>query len=269
MPDELGFELKQLRTAAKAIGMTLPEALRQKTDELKVRQHIRTLPNVFITEKQYAMFLSRVLGRDPSADELANVAFHNRRPTVRRSDVEFQILLSEQNERCALCGASLTNDKAAETDHIMPLSLGGKNESRNYQILCVKCNRAKGQLLGWVMGAPFFYRFSRRGRRANELSHKVRFCALVRDRGACQERDCIQTSRTSLLHVDLVIPRKDGGRPIFDNVIVRCERHYTELRDQRYRYVLENVRRGFTEPHAGTRRVMPAFDFLNDKTAAD
>jgi len=48
--------------------------------------------------------------------------------------------------KCLLCGArpSLENDIELDIDHILPRSKGGKDEEINLQVLCSKCNRAKG-----------------------------------------------------------------------------------------------------------------------------
>ncbi len=52
-------------------------------------------------------------------------------------------VLAESGGRCALCGAT-NREQPLDVDHIKPRSKGGKNEYANLQVLCSKCNRAKG-----------------------------------------------------------------------------------------------------------------------------
>lgn len=46
--------------------------------------------------------------------------------------------------RCVNC----CSQQFLEYDHIVPLSLGGSNTNRNVQLLCERCNRAKGARIG-------------------------------------------------------------------------------------------------------------------------
>lgn len=60
-------------------------------------------------------------------------------------------VLRRSNGRCAICGKPLSldfsKDNYATIDHIMPLSRGGKNELRNFQATCRKCNEIKTNIL--------------------------------------------------------------------------------------------------------------------------
>lgn len=55
--------------------------------------------------------------------------------------VRYQVL-SRAKFRCELCGIS-ADAKSIEVDHIVPKSLGGKDDIANYQALCYSCNASK------------------------------------------------------------------------------------------------------------------------------
>lgn len=55
-------------------------------------------------------------------------------------------LSARQGGRCALCAQPL--DKAGvHVDHIVPRKHGGKNHHTNLQLVCARCNLAKGASL--------------------------------------------------------------------------------------------------------------------------
>lgn len=56
--------------------------------------------------------------------------------------VRYQVLIRAAG-RCECCGASV-KERAIDVDHIIPRSLGGRNDISNYQALCWECNTNKG-----------------------------------------------------------------------------------------------------------------------------
>ena len=52
-------------------------------------------------------------------------------------------VLKAANGRCELCGAT-KKQRPLQVDHILPRSRRGKNDQSNLQVLCDRCNRAKG-----------------------------------------------------------------------------------------------------------------------------
>jgi ATP adenylyltransferase len=56
--------------------------------------------------------------------------------------VRYKVLL-RAGRRCESCGVSV-DVKPIDVDHIVPRSLGGKNDVSNYQALCWECNTNKG-----------------------------------------------------------------------------------------------------------------------------
>lgn len=51
-------------------------------------------------------------------------------------------LLELQKNKCAICGADLSN-LVIHLDHIMPLALGGEHDDKNLQAVCQPCNQTK------------------------------------------------------------------------------------------------------------------------------
>lgn len=69
-----------------------------------------------------------------------------RKQTEKRKffDQETRIeILKKSGDRCAHCGKPLT-EKNATIDHVIPLSKGGTNETKNLVALCHECNYTKG-----------------------------------------------------------------------------------------------------------------------------
>ncbi len=60
-----------------------------------------------------------------------------------------QSILTRDNWTCRICGNSIYNEPnlLMEVDHIIPISLGGKTEPNNLQVLCWRCNRSKSNNL--------------------------------------------------------------------------------------------------------------------------
>lgn len=71
------------------------------------------------------------------------------RTTSRDVNLRLRFLvMSRDNFKCCLCGASPANDPTVELhiDHIKPWSKGGETELNNLRTLCSKCNQGKSNL---------------------------------------------------------------------------------------------------------------------------
>jgi ATP adenylyltransferase len=79
----------------------------------------------FVQKKGLGIWDYRLLETDPIPDSL-----------------RYKVL-EEAKGRCALCGAT-NKERPLDVDHIKPRSRGGKNVYENFQVLCSKCNRSKG-----------------------------------------------------------------------------------------------------------------------------
>lgn len=210
-PSEL---LKALEAAASELDVTLPEALGEKTEELRQRAFFRLIPDSRLTDRQVPAFLEAVTGRLPSEDLIERVRIVRR--GVRLNSEQVMELERKQNYRCAVCGITLLKVVGPAVDHIQPLAMGGKNEIANFQLLCRVCNTGKGKLPAWMVGVPFL---------TSRISARLRYCVLVRYDSRCQAEDCVETSRTAVMEVRLRIPTSQGGRAVFDNLFVLCEEH--------------------------------------------
>ena len=63
--------------------------------------------------------------------------------------VYWRTRLSEaQNHRCCWCGMHMTElqgrEHSATIEHVVPISVGGKDDPENYAVACNKCNRRRG-----------------------------------------------------------------------------------------------------------------------------
>ncbi len=75
---------------------------------------------------------------------------HNRRARKRgapgsHTGRDIQDLLTRQNGKCLLCHGTLRKSGKSKyhLDHVIPLALGGSNDSGNLQLLCPPCNLKK------------------------------------------------------------------------------------------------------------------------------
>lgn len=66
---------------------------------------------------------------------------NNKRETIP-NDVKI-FVWNRDNGKCVNCGSN----EYLEYDHIIPISKGRSNTTRNIQLLCEKCNRSKGKSL--------------------------------------------------------------------------------------------------------------------------
>ncbi len=65
-------------------------------------------------------------------------------PDARRERIPDAVRLfvwQRDEGKCIRCGSA----ERLEFDHIVPIALGGSNTDRNIQLLCERCNRAKGK----------------------------------------------------------------------------------------------------------------------------
>ena len=68
-------------------------------------------------------------------------------PTARKrknNEKYRKIVLSRDNYTCQMCGNPYPESEL-ENDHIVPLALGGPDQTSNMQCLCIPCHREKSE----------------------------------------------------------------------------------------------------------------------------
>jgi len=204
--------------------------------ELEERKRILLTPSRYWfrdNHSRYNEFASLALHRPLSEEEKFDpvkslISFIKQRlnPEPREnlaSDISLKRkMLEEYNERCAICGELLTVDSVT-LDHKIPLAEGGTNHSLNIQPLCSLCNSGKSDYYEETIEAaarPWFE--ARRSLIEGEISvtPKKRFCVLARDGNTCQH--CGAKANETTLEVACRVPAKDGGQPVYDNLITLC-----------------------------------------------
>ena len=101
--------------------------------------------SIFLNEVFYMLDCLEILIEHdfiPGNDETDDIS-------VDRNDRYFppQVKISvwrRDEGKCVKCGSQ----EKLEYDHIIPVSKGGSNTERNIQLLCEKCNRSKGAVIG-------------------------------------------------------------------------------------------------------------------------
>jgi HNH endonuclease len=231
--------IEALGAASAELGLTLEEAILEKAEELRHRAFFRLIPDSRLSDNHIRTFLQRVRGEPPTDDLVERVSVVRR--GVRLDRDQIMRLEMTQNYRCAVCGTPLFRIVQPSVDHIQPLALGGKNTFENYQLLCRLCNSGKGKLPAWMVGVPYL---------SSRVSARVRYCVLARYGSKCQAQGCSESARTSTLDVRPRIPGSQGGRLVFDNLFVLCEKHARQREITARRRALDELRLSRRRRHA-------------------
>lgn len=124
---------------------------------MKVRERFHSFPDhVHLTK----LLVNKYIGgkfRPKDYEYLTKLldAHLRKRSTRKQYDQELKsrILLS-QNEKCSICGRSISIEDA-ELDHIIPWSLVGDELEGNLQMLCIRCNRRKSSTIDYALLSTF------------------------------------------------------------------------------------------------------------------
>lgn len=106
--------------------------------------------NVLDAEKEAVLVKHHVLRRERQYEKLRrevealeNLEKLKHTPREPIPDSVRLFVWQRDKGHCVKCGSS----ERLEFDHIIPLNAGGSNTERNIQLLCEKCNRAKGSTI--------------------------------------------------------------------------------------------------------------------------
>ena len=75
-----------------------------------------------------------------------NKAYKRKIKRKNYSDEERKIIYNKSGGRCELCGQQILLQNMT-LDHIIPLSMGGKDDMENLQAACFACNQFKSNIL--------------------------------------------------------------------------------------------------------------------------
>lgn len=147
-----------LNEIAKELSARDPQSIEYFENRLKVYPK-QVLKNHDVAELNGHEFV--LIERDLSKKEIEQLiqiceekldSFYAKLPNLEEQNDGWgrkRILLIEKYPFCSLCGArpSKNNDVELDIDHIVPISKGGSDDIENLQVLCHRCNRAKGNHL--------------------------------------------------------------------------------------------------------------------------
>lgn len=118
------------RIDSDSLGGFKIERLRTEMDLLWASYHIARLPHLRYANTATLLLsaIRRLEPRDPLTE------------TQRRA------ILTRDDFKCRACGFRNATGKRLHIDHIYPVALGGSDLPLNLQVLCDRCNLAKGML---------------------------------------------------------------------------------------------------------------------------
>lgn len=127
--------------------------------------------------------------------------------------------------RCQICGYKFKNHQDTSLEHVLPLSLGGTDDSSNWQLLCKKCNHAKSSLFGISsINRSFIVSDSKTFKHINlrcqldSLPKNYRYLVMEKSNRKCQK--CNNSSTNKQLFVTI---KNKNEIVSFDNLITLCE----------------------------------------------
>lgn len=110
---------------------------------------------------EYQKEYEKTYAKTPAGKEKRWRAKHRRRSLERRSittltQKQWEKIIKEQKNTCAICKKPFSKDNLPTKDHIIPITKGGDLTMENIQALCHSCNCKKGnkvplnKIVSWI-----------------------------------------------------------------------------------------------------------------------
>jgi len=133
-------------------------------------------------------------------------------------------------KRCELCGHKFTDQNDVSLDHIIPLSLGGADKEKNWQLTCWLCNQQKEGYWGVadlsriesirsVQGKFLGLNASQIIPQLSVGSNPTRYWVFERDKRRCSSPDCEASAKSEKL---CIACREICFLPTTDNLASYC-----------------------------------------------
>lgn len=180
----------------------------------KIRIHLEKIyPSASVTNEKIDIVLLRVLN-------LIKYVSAGNRGSYKEDFVGQQNFI-QQNwskiKRCQCCGKKFLKREDASLEHVLPISLGGNDDNRNWQLLCHQCNGDKSNHFGmndyqWLKPIETFklfgksfedqfdaFKIKKKAKSGNQEKGNIalRYFILERDNRSCT--DCVNNVATSEL----------------------------------------------------------------------
>lgn len=148
-----------------------------------------------------------------------NRYFHSEERTSGASSFRSRVIQAQGGEFCALCGSRSTNQ--LQVDHVVPVSIGGRDHLSNMQLLCTDCNSAKGNWRSLGVGAILQLSAGDGVPKLLRYKKLLESSAISTGRTIGQCR-CGQTAEAAQLYVEKIRPL---FAPTYLNLRATCKKH--------------------------------------------
>ena len=125
------------------------ETVRNQT-RYKQQNYVKTAYKIPTFESIMAVSWPWLINRHARLEEIGFEAtlkeYHNRNQRKLMTKALRKEIMKRDNYTCQICGKYMPDEVGLHIDHIVPIAKGGKTVPSNLQVLCSKCNGAKGTI---------------------------------------------------------------------------------------------------------------------------